>query len=207
MNALAEQAFISLDAFLAWEARQPRRFERVAGVVRQKSGSTANHDSIANAVRAELRARLRSGPCKVRGPDLRVVSPDGDVMYPDAFVYRGDRVGSATYRDDPAVIFAVLSDGTAEHDLTRKRQVYQTIPSLRAIVYLSQREIRAHLVRRDATGHWRDEGVEGAERALASPEVGVELPMGVLYEETDLAAGRPVSDEWAANVGGGEEVD
>jgi Uma2 family endonuclease len=177
----------SLEAFLVWEERQPEKYERVGGVVRAMAGGTEEHDRIGNNLRRELGGALRGRPCSYHGPDLKLTSPRGDVFYPDAFVRCGPRSGSATAHDDAVIVFEVLSESTAEHDLTRKRQAYQSIPTLKVIVYLSQKLARAHLVRRDADGHWTDEGVEGLDAVIELPVDGLRLALADLYDDTELA--------------------
>jgi hypothetical protein len=70
---IADAAPMSLEVFLAWEERQPERWERVGGVVRLLSGGTLGHDRIAINIAVELRAQLRSGPCAPQGSNLKVV--------------------------------------------------------------------------------------------------------------------------------------
>ena len=65
------------------------RYEFVGGVLTLMAGGTENHDLIsANAIGA-LYNRLRGSPCRVHGSNLKVRSPSGAIMYPDAFVRCG----------------------------------------------------------------------------------------------------------------------
>src|SRR4051794_33467676 len=68
---------------------------------------------------------------------------------------------NATAAPDPVIVVEVLSQGTAQHDLTRKRLTrkrlaYKTIPSLCAILYVHQDRLRIDLVRRQPDGRWDD---------------------------------------------------
>ncbi len=186
-------AALTLADFLAWEEGQPMRFERVGGVVRMMAGGTLAHDRIATNIIGALAARLRGSLCFVQGSNLKVVSPQGDVIYPDAFVLCGPHDGKITSVDDPVVVFEVLSESTVKDDLTRKRLAYKTIRSLKAIVYVSPDRARIDLVRRQTDGRWDDEdAVEGMGAALELPEVGVRLPLEEIYAGTEVAeeAGR-----------------
>ena len=58
-------------------------------------------------------------------------------MYPDVFVRCGLRQGGRTTVEDAVVVFEVLSEGTAQFDLLRKRKAYEAMGSLRRIVYVS----------------------------------------------------------------------
>ncbi len=188
MRATAPKAPLTYESFLAWEERQPERFELVGGVVRLMAGGTEGHDRVGGNVFAALRIRLRGMPCSAHGSNLKVVSREaGAVMYPDAFVRCGPRDDRRTTTDDPVVVFEVLSEGTVKHDLIRKRLAYESIAGLRRIVYVSVDEARLDMRVRSADGVWGDETVEGLNAVVGLPEIGVELPMTEIYEDTELA--------------------
>lgn len=191
MRAPAPAAPLTFDAFLAWEERQPERFELVGGVVRLMAGGTEGHDRIGLNIAAALRIRLRGTSCSAHGSNLKVVSRTaGAVMYPDAFVRCGPPDDRRTATDDPAVVFEMLSEGTLKHDLIRKRLAYEAIPSLRRIVYVSIDEARIDMRVRAEDGAWGDEAVEGLGALVRLLEIGVELPVAEIYEDTELAVGR-----------------
>jgi Uma2 family endonuclease len=188
MAEAATTAALSLTDFLAWEQAQEMRYERVARVVRMMAGGTLTHDRIASNIIAALSTQLRGSQCFAQGSNLKVVSPHGDVMYPDAFVLCGPHAGNLTAVEDPVVVFEVLSEGTAQYDLTRKRLAYKTIPSLKAIVYVASDRVRIDLVRRQADGRWDDEdALEGTGAVLELPEVGVTLRLPAIYVDTESA--------------------
>ena len=188
MRATVPTVPLSFDAFLAWEERQPERFELVDGVVRLMAGGTEGHDRIALNIAAALRVRLRGSPCSAHQSNLKVVSRSaGAVMYPDAFVRCGRRGDRRTSVDDPVVVFEVLSEGTLKHDLIRKRLAYGAMPSLRRIVYVSTDEARLDMRVRGEDGSWGDEAAEALESTAAMPEIGVGMPLAEVYEDTELA--------------------
>jgi Uma2 family endonuclease len=188
MDSAAVAAPSDLDAFLDWELRQPERFELVGGVVRLMAGGSEDHDRIGLNIATALRTRLRGTPCSAHGPNLKVLSRAANtVMYPDAFVRCGPREGARNWIEDPVVVFEVLSESTAKHDLTRKRLVYEAIPTLRRIVYVSLDEPRLDLRVRGEDGLWRDDTVEGLGDALPLPELGLTLPMAEIYEDSEVA--------------------
>ena len=190
MTALADGTAASpIASFLEWEEQQPERWERAGGVVRMMTGGTLAHDYIGNNIKEQLRRQLRGGRCTRHGSDLKIVTPHEDVLYPDVFVQCGTmEPGTVTIRD-PIVIFEVLSTSTAQHDLTRKRLAYKTIPSLKVIVYVAQDRARLDIVRRQADGRWDDdEPVLGLEGELTLPEIGVTLGMAGIYEDVEVEA-------------------
>ena len=175
---------LDLDGFLDWEGRQDERFERLDGVVRMMSGATAAHDRIAGNIYVALRAQLRDPDgCHVHLSNLKVVARKvGAVMYPDLFVRCGARLQQEVATDDPVVIVEVLSTSTAQRDLTRKKYAYQSIPSVAAIVYVSQREPWVDIVRRTEHG-WADGYVEGMDAVLELPQISVVVPLALIYED------------------------
>lgn len=176
---------LSLEGFLEWENRQPERFERVGGVVRLMAGGTLGHDRIGVNAVAALAVRLRGTPCSPHGSNLKVVSPRGDVMYPDAFVRCGPADPRVTQVEDPVLVVEVLSPSTALYDLTRKRLAYQSIPSLKCVLWVHPDRLRVDLMRR-REGGWVDEAVEGPDAAVELAELAVALPLRELYEGVPL---------------------
>jgi len=87
------------------EEHQPERFELVGSVVGMMVGGIENHDRIGGNIFAALRLRLRGTPGASTRPDV---------------VRCGTREGRRTTTDDPVIVFEVLSDSTAKHDLIRR---------------------------------------------------------------------------------------
>jgi Uma2 family endonuclease len=198
MGASTRLADLSLEGFLAWEERQKLRYERVGGVVRAMAGGTRAHDTIAGNLRFSLRQQVRRRGCQDFGSDVKVVSPRGDVMYPDVTVRCGRRDDRATTVEDPILVAEVLSESTWKHDLLSKRLAYKSIPSLRVILYVAQDQARVDVVRRGADGRWDDgEPAVGLDAVLALPELGIDLPLAELYADTDVAerGGGPPEEE------------
>jgi Uma2 family endonuclease len=101
------------DAYLAWEANQETRHEFVDGAVRAMTGGTEAHDVIAGNLRMALAEALKGGPCHVRGPDLKVLTGNGNARYPDALVKCGPTDRRAVVVTEPLAVFEVLSRSTA----------------------------------------------------------------------------------------------
>jgi Uma2 family endonuclease len=108
-------------------------------------------------------------------------------MYPELFVRCGPRDDRRTRSEDPVVVFEVLSESTAQFDLTRKRLAYESIPTLRRIVFVSQIEPRLDMRVRDRAGSWGDEVVDRLDSFLELPELGLRLPLAEIYEDTSAA--------------------
>jgi Uma2 family endonuclease len=168
----------TLEDFLAWERDQPERYERVSGVIRMMTGGTIDHNRIALNVADAFRQRLRDGNCEAFVNDVKVVTPAGDVMYPDVVVACSDIPGKATVLDAPVVIIEALSESTAERDHGRKRWGYQTIRSLRHYVLVDQDEGGIEVTSPNPDGTWqsvilRDLG-DRLELTALEAEIGLE---------------------------------
>jgi Uma2 family endonuclease len=174
----------SWEAYLAWEARQPVRHELVDGQPRAMGGGTAEHDTIANNLRAELRARLRGGPCRPQGPDLKVRA-GANARYPDALIDCGPRVPGATHAMDPVAVFEVLSRSTGWIDQSLKLRDYDAMPGIRHYVLINQDEPRALVYQRDASGRLGIGSavlLEGMEAVIEIPALDLAIPFAALYE-------------------------
>lgn len=183
----------SWDEYLAWEAAQPIRYELVDGEARAMGGGTAEHDTIANNLRGELRERLRGKPCRPQGPDLKVAAGENG-RCPDALIDCGTRVPDALTAQEPVAVFEVLSKTTSWVDQTKKLRDYDAVPTIRRYVLINQDEVRALVYVRGAAGHLGiadDSFVTSLEAALPIPEAGIEVPMARLYEGTSLGAAVP----------------
>ena len=190
MRATAPTPPLDLEGFLDWEERQQERYELAGGVVRMMAGGTEDHDRIGGNIFAALRTRLRGQPCSAHGSNLKLLSRSlGASMYPDGFVRCGPREGGRTRTEDAVIVFEVLSEGTAQFDLTRKRMAYEAIPTLRRIVYVSTVEARVDVRVRGEDGNWRDEPVEGLAAEVRLPEIDVTLTMAEIYEDSEVATG------------------
>jgi Uma2 family endonuclease len=89
MSEAKQPVIWTWEAYRDWEAQQPLRYELVDGQVYAMGGGTAEHDTIANNLRGELRTRMRGKPCRPHGPDLKVKAGK------DPLSRRADRLRSA----------------------------------------------------------------------------------------------------------------
>lgn len=181
-----------LDDFLAWEATQPDRWELLDGEARMMTGGTEAHAVIPANIIAALKAGLKGRPCRVYSSDMKIITAYDDALYPDASVSCGPPDPRATHRYDPILVVEVLSPSTAADDYGRKRRSYQSIPSLRHVLIVSQDRALVELYsRRDK--EWLLRMAEGLDATIHLEELEVELALadifdGVLAESPGTAA-------------------
>lgn len=177
----------TFDEFLAWELQQEGRYEFVDGVVYAMSGGSRPHNIVALNVGAQLWNAAGEGPCHAyqQGQKLRI---GGELFYPDVMVVcepagEDDRMA---YR--PCLLVEVLSKRSTRRDREKKLARYQSLPSLRAYLIVSQ-ECR-HVER-----HWRESADAPWQRADLTPADGgvpvpcpVEgaLPFALIYRSTTV---------------------
>lgn len=183
-----------LAEFLAWEDAQPVRHERVGGHVWAMVGGTLNHNRIAGNVWAALRQRLHGKGCEAFAMDVRVVSPRGDVMYPDVVAACGERRGSDREISDSVIVVEVLSPSTAARDHGYKRWAYGTIPSLRNYVIIAQDADGAEVATADGET-WRSVHLLDPNASLRLDALGLEIPLAEVFAGVDQAASGPATSE------------
>jgi Uma2 family endonuclease len=170
----------TVDEFLAFEAEEPERYEFVDGILRMMTGGSAAHSAIKGNMFAELKAALRSGPCRVDVDDLKVVTETA-VMYPDILVICRPLAPDDDRVADPTVVIEVLSPTTETHDRIRKWRQYQTIGSLRHFVLIAQSERRIEVYTREGSG-WQLAVVEPPEDTVALQAVAARLSLEAIYD-------------------------
>lgn len=184
MTAVAKEALLSVEEYLATELSSEIKHEYVGGHIYAMTGASIAHNLIALNLASALRAHLRGGPCQVFVSDVKVrlrVAEQEVFYYPDVFVACRQDEDARDYRRFPNTVIEVLSDATERTDRREKFLAYQTIESLYEYVLVTQDEPRLTVFRRD--NGWRSEDV-GAEGTLALPSLRFSMPVAGVYEGT-----------------------
>ena len=169
-----------LPEFLAWEEAQPLRHEGVGGTVWAMTGGTLAHNRIALNLAAALRQRLAGTPCRVFAFDVRVVTPRGDVMYPDVIVACGERRDTDKEVSDPVLVIEVLSERTAARGRGINRWAYGTLPSLEHYVVVAQDRPEAEVATADGEV-WRGVVLRDAAETLRLDALGLDIPLAEVF--------------------------
>ncbi len=191
MSEARQPTIWTWEGSLDWEVRQPIRYGLVDGQVYAMGGGTAEHDTIGNNLRGELRTRMRGQPCRLHGPDLKVKAGK-DGRYPDALIDCGPRVPGALHAQEPVAVFEVLSKSAGWIDQSLKLRDYDATPGIRTYVLISQDERRAMVYRRDGDGRLGIQSaalLEGEAASIEIPEFGLALPFAALYEGIEFVSG------------------
>lgn len=194
MSADSHEIF-TLDEYLALERASERRFEFRNGVVVCLSGGTVEHAAISANIVGHLLNRLAGSSCRAFGADLAVRVPAGPpYRYPDASVVCGDvsyTVIDARHAvDNPVLIVEVLSKSSASYDRGTKFEEYKSIATL--CDYLLVEQERPAIVHRSKLddGGWVEREVSGLDASVRLPSLGIDLPLGEVYEGLTISPGR-----------------
>ncbi len=171
------------EEFFDWAEGQGGRYE-FDGLqpVAMGSGSVA-HGAIADNIRAELRQRLRGGPCRSVSPDGAGIQTIGKrVRYPEATVTCSPFANTDRIIPDPVVVFEVVSESTRRIDQVFKLREYHGVPSIKRYVLVEQIGVALTVHSRQRGEAWVTT-VLGEGDVLALPEIGIEIPVAEIYDE------------------------
>lgn len=173
----------TLPEFLDWEERQDRKYELVDGEPRMMTGVSQGHSTIVINIVLALRERLRRLPCRPHGPELRLITGNQNVRYPDAVIDCGTYRPESHEISEPVVVFEVLSKSTAWTDLHRKLRDYEATPAIRHYVVIAQDEPRVELWSRADAQHFVRAGTfTSLSDQIALQPPGMALPLSDIYE-------------------------
>ncbi len=196
MSAARKLQLVSVDDYLAGELTSLVKREYLGGVVYAMAGARLGHVSIAGNVHSYLLVRLRGRPCRPFNSDLKIRVRSLDqwrFYYPDVSVICRPTFPDELFRDDPVVLFEVLSQATRRIDMGEKKDAYLTIPTLSVYVMLEQDRAAAVVYRRTETGFVR-EVYEGLDAVIPLAEIGVVLPLAEAYETVNFSPETKVED-------------
>ena len=163
MSALPHPPFtpVAVADYLAHEPKARVRHEYHTGQVVAMAGASPNHNQVVVNITAALANLLRDRDCTNYANEQRVVVQAGAAyLYPDIVA----TCGNAEFVPpdppslvNPLVIMEVLSPSTEARDRGEKFLQYQTIPSLREYILVSQwpRRFESFLKQPDGTWAYR----------------------------------------------------
>lgn len=179
---------MGVEEYLALEEVSSVKHEYVDGHVYAMSGGTLGHDAIANNVRAELLAHLRGrgGPCRARGPDVRLRVSPSVFYYPDAIVTCDEGFDpKAVEVRTPRLIVEVLSRSTEADDRGDKFANYQTLASFEEYLLVDSRRRAVERFQRAAGGLWTYQRY-APDSGVTLETVDLTLPVAAFYEDTGV---------------------
>ncbi len=182
----------SIEEYFATEAGAKEKLEYFNGKIRPMPGGTPLHNEIAlktGALLLELAKQLEK-KYKVYNSDMKIwIESFQHFVYPDAVVVCEKPAlypGRKDIITNPLLIVEVLSPGTEAYDRNDKFLEYRAIPSFKEYVCLRQDAVEGVAFYREEESLWRESNAHGMEGVLPLRSLGVEFPLGKVYEEVEL---------------------
>jgi Uma2 family endonuclease len=157
MSTTARQLHYTYEQYRALEDESSIRHEYLDGEIYAMAGGSPDHAALAATVIRLLGGQLPPG-CRAFTSDLRVrISATGLSTYPDAAVVCGRTLRAS---DDalavvnPVLLVEVTSQSTEDYDRGEKLRHYMQLPSVREVLFVSHREPRLTVHRREDVG-WK----------------------------------------------------
>lgn len=180
---MAERKFerMSIEAFLAWEQDQERRYELVDGLPMAMTGGTEAHDNLRLAIASEFRRQLDRRVCRPH-IDLKVACETGNVRYPDVQINCQPGEVKRTTVGRPVVVVEVLSPSTRAADFLVKLKDYESVASIETYLIFWQDEPKAAVFERSGAAFQRTRDLDGPDAVLELPALGLTLRFADLYD-------------------------
>ena len=115
------------EAFVAWMATRPQKFEMVHSRLVLVTGASNAHVTIAVNVFVALRLALRGQRCRPYNSDFLVEIGPKHRFYPDVSVAYDE---TRDYSDRPVMVVEVLCENTEQFDYEVKLPAYLAKPGL-----------------------------------------------------------------------------
>lgn len=124
------------------------KYQFIDGDMYAMAGGSEEHNVICINVTAELRQKLKGGPCKPFMADM-MIKAGANYFYPDVMIVcEPDERDDRYLKHAPTIIVEVLSNSTRKIDLTLKKLAYMNLPSLQEYVLVEQDKCEVEVFRR-----------------------------------------------------------
>ncbi len=181
MNVALREPMTQAD-FFEWAQDQDGRYEfdgfQPVGMV----GGTMAHGVIADNIRAQLKQRLRGGPCRSISPDGAAVQTIGTrLRYPEATVTCSSFANADRIIPNPVIVFEVVSESTRRIDQVFKLREYHAVPTIKRYILVEQTGVALTVHSRQHDEPWTTIAL-GAGDVLDLSEVGINIPVDEIFE-------------------------
>ena len=174
-------AGIGREEYLLSERTSETKHEWRDGETFEVPGVGRAHSQVQGALAALAIPAFSGTPYEFNGSDVKVRAGES-YLYPDGTVALDAAFAENDYvLLNPIVIFEVLSPSTSGYDRGEKFRRYDAIPSLRDYVLITTEEPVVEVLSRGEDG-WTLRFFTGLDAVARIPSVGLDLPLGTLYE-------------------------
>jgi len=177
--------FITPEEYLKRERAAEFKSEYYRGEVFAMPGASRHHCRVSINLIGQLYNLLKDSGCHQFANNMRVgVGSEGLYTYPDLVIV----CDAPEFRDNesdtllnPKVIVEILSKSTEGYDRGLKFQIYQSLPSLREYVLISQEQLRVERYVRGDDDTWSIRIFSDPSSHLRFDSIDIAVPLGEIY--------------------------
>jgi len=190
MGQTAEQkTYYTREEYLTFEDEADYKSCYYDGEILAMAGGSRNHSVICLNMNWGIREAIADKNCVGFDSNMKLdISRHNLFLYPDVMVVCGDIEFSGNRTDiirNPVLIVEVLSPGTEDFDREDKFAYYQTLPSLREYVLVSQDEPMVETYYRQDGKSWLHTVSKGPEASVIFRTLGYEFSLEDIYRKVD----------------------
>lgn len=175
-------AINSLDAFLEWEDAEGAQHEFVGGTVCPVAPDSIAKNIIKGNVFAALQTGCNQKSCRVFVTAMRVITPAGDVLYPEIAIGPPDVPIATKCLNDPYAIVEIRPFDAEQGD--RRLCAYRSIASVRRCVLIAEDRRMVRVFAREGQD-WTCTTIEGPHAIVSFGTLGVTLYLADVYAGLD----------------------
>ncbi len=190
MQAAAHRTIqpIPQDTYLETERQRREKREWYRGECFAMAGGSRWHNILSGRILSALVQHLDGEVCIPYMAGLRLhIETHNHYVYPDVMVVCDEKAYIADDMvNDATVIIEILSPGTESYDRGRKFLHYQSLPSLREYILVSQNAIQAEVYRRKQDGKWEYERLTKGSDSLILETINYTFTLDDLYRSIPI---------------------
>lgn len=169
---------ISVEEYLAEEAKRTARAEYLGGQVYLMAGGTSQHNRISLNIAAHLLS-IAPATCRVYQEGMKLRADQSTFYYPDVMVVCDKEQTNELYESQPCILVEVLSPSTQNIDLREKLLQYKRLPSLQTYLVVDPESYFVRHFWRAEEG-WQMENLTGSGE-ITLPCLGASLSLAQVY--------------------------
>jgi Uma2 family endonuclease len=181
---------LTIEEYLLFEKASTEKHEYYQGEVFAMSGAGRTHNWIFTNLFGSLISKLKGGPCRPYGSDMRMHIPENTLFtYPDIAVYCGDPTFTDVEEETamlPTTILEILSPSTRQYGRGEKFRLYRDIPSLKDYILVDTDALHVEAFKINTAGFWELHEYKSPDDIVDITSIGVSVSLNEIYEGTKL---------------------
>jgi Uma2 family endonuclease len=192
--SLQIKRFYTLEEYFELAKNSNEKYEYWNGQVFCMSGGSKEHVFITDNVLSLLKASLRGSTCRAMGSDMQIRVPLAPPFrYADVTVACSpefEKVSGLDLLINPLILIEVLSTSTENFDRGGKFVLYQSIPSFREYILISQTEASITQFIKQDDNFWQPNFIIGLDSNLTFSSINCTISFRDIYDGVDFQTTR-----------------